>query len=450
MEKSKICNVCEASKLISEFRPRVESGKPRGICRACEAERQRNREAAIRGEPTTTDLPTLAPFGTPIERELAEAVMTTGSVVDGAAALGMTATRARAHLRELAARAAKRGWSPGHDMTKPVPDGFSVKGTSTLYDAEGNLRGQWVKTQRDTEHKLEALFAAVATIAEPFRGAAEPGDTPADRDEDLMAAYIMGDPHVGMFAWAKETGNDFDTTIAERDLVTAVDHLVEIAPPAREALIVNLGDFFHGDNSENRTARSGHSLDIDTRYSKVLAVGIRIMRRIVDRALAKHERVKVITEIGNHDDNSALMLALCLSSYYEREPRVEIDTSPAKFHWHRFGANLIGVTHGDTCKADKLPGVMAVDRAQDWGETEHRVWYTGHVHHDSAKDFPGVTVETFRTLAPADAWHRGQGYRSGQDMKCDVWHRDYGRVNRHIVGIKQIRAKQDAERRRNG
>jgi hypothetical protein len=248
----------------------------------------------------------------------------------------------------------------------------------------------------------------------------------------------MGDPHLGMFAWAQETGQNFDLKIAEANLVGAVDHLVGLAPPAEEALIINLGDFYHTDNQTNRTARSGHALDVDSRWSKVLGVGIRAMRRCIDAALKKHARVTVICEIGNHDDHSSVMLAHCLSQFYERDPRVTVDVSPAKFHWYRFGRNLIGTTHGDTAKPDRLPAVMACDRPKDWGETEHRYWYTGHVHHDSLKEYPGCIVETFRTLAPGDAWHRGQGYRSGQDMKCDVLHREFGRINRHVVGIRQL------------
>jgi hypothetical protein len=162
------------------------------------------------------------------------------------------------------------------------------------------------------------------------------------------------------------------------------------------------------------------------------------MRRIIDKAKEKHDMVTVICEIGNHDDQSAVMLALCLSLYYENDPRVTVDTSPALFHWYRFAENLIGVTHGDKVKPQNLGPIMASDRKQDWGETTYRYWYTGHVHHDSLKEYPGVTVETFRTLAPRDAWHHGQGYRSGQDMKCDTIHAKYGRINRHIVGIRQI------------
>ena len=35
------------------------------------------------------------------------------------------------------AQLARQGWSPEHDMTKQVPDGFHLKGTSTLYGDDG-------------------------------------------------------------------------------------------------------------------------------------------------------------------------------------------------------------------------------------------------------------------------------------------------------------------------
>ena len=84
-------------------------------------------------------------------------------------------------------------------------------------------------------------------------------------------------------------------------------------------------------------------------------------------------------------------------------------------------------------------GVMANDRAKDWGETTHRRFYCGHIHHEVVKEVPGVTVEYLRTLAGSDAWHRGQGYRAGRDMKMDVFHREDGLINRHIVGIEAVR-----------
>jgi hypothetical protein len=322
-----------------------------------------------------------------------------------------------------------------------MPARHLLKGVSTLVDERGNVRAQWIKTRLDEEERLAALADAVQEIARPFAGAAIPLASPICTRDDLLAVYPMGDPHLGMLSWGRETGADFDLPIAERQLVGAVDHLVDLMPPAHRALIINLGDFFHTDSQANETARSHHQLDVDSRWAKILAVGIRTMKRTIERALTKHDEVTVICEIGNHDDHSAVMLALCLEQYYAREPRVRIDTSPAKFHWYRFDKNLIGTTHG-LVKMTALAEIMAADRPEDWGETEHRYWYTGHVHHDRAiESRGGVLIESVRTLAARDSYAAGSGFRSGQDMKADVIHRIYGRVSRHVVGIGQLIAK---------
>jgi hypothetical protein len=133
-----------------------------------------------------------------------------------------------------------------------------------------------------------------------------------------------------------------------------------------------------------------------------------------------------------------MFLSVALANIYENEPRVIIDISPAPFHYVRFGKVLIGAHHGHTCKADRLPGVMAADRARDWGETEYRYWMTGHIHHDTLKEYPGVKVESFRTLAAKDAYAAWGGYRSGQDSKCIVMHKEYGEVERHTVNIREV------------
>lgn len=349
-----------------------------------------------------------------------------------------TCHAADAKTRRAEKKAARGGWSPVHDMTKTVPEGFSVKGVSTLYGGDGAVAAQWVKTSRDQDDRLEMLAEACQAAAEPLQGRAELVAPPAFTAADMMCVYPMGDPHIGMYSWWKETGQSFDLDIAERNLVAAVDHLVELAPPSEEALLIDLGDFFHSDTLDNKTRRSGHALDVDTRWAKVLRAGVRIVYRMIDRCLLKHDRVRFIAEIGNHDDQSSIMLATCVDAYYSRETRVSVDLSPAKFHWHRFGKNLIGITHTDTVKMQQLGGIMAADMPKDWGETTYRHWYCGHTHTDRAIEMPGCSAESLRTLAPRDSWSAAAGYRSDQDMKCDVWHREWGRINRHTVGIRQL------------
>lgn len=322
------------------------------------------------------------------------------------------------------------------------PHAHVIKGVSTLVDQSGQVVQQWIKTRVGDAERFQGLLDALASVSEAWTGpnAAAPSVAPTQAlDSDLLAVYPLGDPHFGMFAWGAETGEAFDLTIAEERTIAAIDQLVLAAPPAEEAIICSVGDTSHGDNQSNQTARSGHSLDVDTRWGKVMRVIIRSLRRATDLSLTKHARARVIIVPGNHDDHSAVMIALCLAQFYERDPRVTVDTSPDPFLWHRFGRCLLGFVHGHMTKINDLPEIMACDRPRDWAETEHRHWYTGHVHHDRHKDFRGCSVETLRTLAPKDSWHHSKGYRSMQDAKCDIWHRRWGRIQRNVVSISQIK-----------
>ncbi len=324
----------------------------------------------------------------------------------------------------------------------PLPPGHYAKGVSTLIDGEGNIKLQWVKSQA----YLDDLKKTAEEIVEGLTiKAKKPVPAPKQNVKDLLTCYPCGDPHIGLYAWSEECGDDFDCEIAERNLSSAIDRLVNAAQPTEEALIANLGDFFHADNQTGVTVRSGHKLDVDTRKQRVMVIGVRIMTHLIDTALTKHKHVTVINEVGNHDDESSFVLSLILEAHYKEEARVDIDLSPATFHFYRFHKVLIGITHGYQCKADKLGQIMAADRKEDWGETDFRYWLVGHIHHTSKKEVPGCIIESFRTLAAKDAWHSASGYRSGRDMVRITYHKDYGEVGREILGIKEIAALQKHE-----
>lgn len=328
-----------------------------------------------------------------------------------------------------------RGYSPPHDMTRPVPDSYLVRGVSTYYNKDGKAAGQWVKSRLDDQKAEQIVREMVAHLSEDVRGLAPLTPPPQRACKDLLAVYPMGDPHFGMYAWAKETGEAFDLEIAKRLTLGAIDRLLSSAPDAHTAIVLPLGDVFHADDQTNQTPAHKHQLDVDSRFVKVLGVGIEAYRHVILRALQKHKRVIVRFVQGNHDPHSVWALAFTIAAYFANEKRVEVDLSPSKFWFHRFGKVLIGATHGDTVKHEALLGVMASDRAQDWGETKHRYWYTGHVHNTTVKEFPGVVCESFRTLAARDAYAAGHGYRAGRDMVCIVHHREHGEVERHRCDV---------------
>lgn len=319
-------------------------------------------------------------------------------------------------------------------VCEPLAEGQRIGRITTTIRPDGSIGNQWIKTREDDQQVFDAIKNAFKSVKPiPIIKQAQKRHA-----KNLLAVYPLGDPHIGMYSWADETGDDFDLDIAEKNLIGAMQRLIDSVPSCDQALIVNLDDFFHADTTAGVTLRSGNVLDTDTQWAKVLRIGVRAMRTCIESALMRHKTVRVINEIGNHDEHTSTILTLALSMLYEKNRRVSFDDSPATFHYYPFGDVLIGVTHGDRVKLDKLGPIMATDRPEEWGKAKHRYWLTGHVHNQRVFEFPGVLVESFRTLAAKDAWHSASGYRSGRDAQAIVMHSEHGEIERHRIDIRQI------------
>lgn len=381
----------------------------------------------------------LIQFATQRELDYIEAIRKHGSNNKAAKALGVGRRGVDQAITRLAARAAARGHSPKHDMTHVVPEGFKVRGVSTLYDKAGKQSAQWVKSSIDADQQLELLKEFALSLGEGVKGLAKIVKAPRASNEDLMVVIPMGDPHFGMAASAQDAGGDFSLEHAERLTKAAIDRLVSSGPDAAVALLLNLGDMFHADNQKNQS-QSGHQLDVDGRWASIQKVGLMSMIYCVTRLLEKYPLVIFKVNRGNHDGHSSYALALMLSCYFHNEPRVKIDLSQATAWYFQFGKVLLGSTHGDTIKGKDMLSIMAADMPKEWGTSLFRHWLVGHVHHHDAKEYHGGIVEYFRTLATRDAWHQGQGYRAGRDMCLIVYHKEFGEIERHRCDIGMIDA----------
>jgi hypothetical protein len=386
-----------------------------------------------------TDHKALYEFATVRQIEYLEAIALHGSNQKAAAALNVNRRTIDQAMVTLKATAASRGHSPSHDMTRIVPPGFTVKGVSTYYNADGKPSGQWVKSSATAAAQESALVEFADSLANGVKGLAQPTPAPLHCRTELLCVYPIGDPHFGLRVWAQEGGGNFDLEEAERITCSAIDRLIMSAPNAQTAILLNLGDHFHADNQANTTT-AGTVVDVDGRWSKIQQIGLRAMVYGIKRLLEKHEKVVFRINRGNHDKHASYALALMIDCYFHNEPRVVVDLSPAAVWYYQFGKVLIGSTHGDTIKGPAMMGVMATDKPELWGLTKHRMWLVGHIHHVDLKEYPGGTVEYFRTLAVGDAWHHGQGYRSGRDMRLIVVHKEYGEIERHRCDVGMLEA----------
>jgi hypothetical protein len=381
--------------------------------------------------------PKLFDYCTPEQRAKLEAIELHGSARAASRASGHSLDLYSRTYRRVRARAALAGYSPEHDMTHTVPDGFTVKGVSTYYDSDGKARGQWVKSSADAERRAEMARLTIEEMARAI-DPLPPITAPTYHDDRLLTVIPLGDPHFGLLAWHEECSENFDLEIAEQLTFAAVDRICARAPSSKVAILLNLGDYFHADNGSNRTPQSGNQLDVDGRFSKIARVGVRALKRCVVRLLEKHEQVIVRNNRGNHDPHQSEMLSICLGAWFHDNPRVTVVDSPSSFWYYRHGKTLIGSTHGDGAKLNDLPLIMANDVPGEWAQAKWRVWHCGHFHHDQVKDLVGCTVETHRTLAANDAWHRHQGYRSHRDLKAIVYDAEFGEIARLRCGVEEL------------
>jgi transposase-like protein len=351
------------------------------------------------------------------KREAVEAVEKHGSVVAAAEALGLNESTLRHRYRQ--------GVKAGLDdkIVQPAPQGHTVKGVSTLYDSAGNISMQWVKTKAG-ELDFEQITDAIADALASFRGAALPTLLAGDTDSDTLTVYPLVDWHVGLLAWAEETGENYDLAIARDTILGVMGRLIAASPPSKRAVVLGLGDLLHFDGYEPVTSRSRNFLDADGRYPKVLKTATEMVMATIDLALQRHEHVTVRILAGNHDDQSAVAVSLALSLFYEDHERVTVDASPSRFWWFRFGKVFLGATHGDKAKMRDMPLLMAHDRPHDWAASSYRKVYTGHIHHDRELEEGGVIVTSMRTPVAKDAYHSFERYRAGRSVYSESFRSD--------------------------
>jgi hypothetical protein len=382
--------------------------------------------------------PKLREWATVRQLEYIDAIEKFESQRKAATALGVSKTAIQEAILNLKKKAAKRGYSPEHDMSRTVPDGYMVKGVSTYYNANGKPAGQWVKSSAD-QARMEAIMReGFAAMSEDIPRI-DPMAAPAPGNDKLLNCYVITDYHLGMLSWHEETGADWDIDIAERTLVKWFEQAVAQSPNAETAVFAQISDFLHSDGIEPLTPASKHVLDVDTRFAKIVRVAIRVLRQVIDMLLAKHKRLHIIMADANHDPVSQIWLREWFSVMYENEPRVTVDRSPSPYNAFEFGKVALFVHHGHKRKVTNVAEVFAAQFREMFGRTKYAYAHTGHLHSIDVKENNLMIVEQHRTLAAPDAYGARGGWLSGRDAKVITYHTEFGEVSRLTINSDMLK-----------
>jgi hypothetical protein len=266
-------------------------------------------------------------------------------------------------------------------------------------------------------------------------------------DDAYMLDVALHDAHFGKLCWALETGTDYDLKIVEDDYCRAIDDmLVLVAHYGIERIQMVVGsDIFQVDNLLGTTTKGTRVDSVDERLSKVFDVtfrcvdyGVRRFRSIAD--------VDVFWIPGNHDYTTSWFLCRCLWQEYHDDPHVTVDCSPSPRKYRTYGPTLLGYDHGDECKLDKLPLIMATDVPNLWAQSTYRRWCTGDKHrrakykYTGADTHNGVEVFIHPSLSGTDLWHFRKGYVNNIRMaECFLYSKHSGPVGQFTVTARSER-----------
>lgn len=320
-----------------------------------------------------------------------------------------------------------------------TPRGIQDALKSTGLEDVSALHSGWLKTDEASlyfvhpkQTATDALEGVLEYIKDKVAGITplEPIAHSQHCHSELLTVYPIADAHIGMRALQKESGDDYDLDIASQRIRRAMDELVDASPSSQQAIILDVGDLTHADDTNYVTPRSKHTLDMaGTQYESIDAA-IEVLSASIFAALRKHEEVLVRILRGNHNENSYIAVMFALHERFKLNPRVTIQKTPADFFVHEFGSCMFAAHHGDKAKADRLVMHMAHEWSDMWGRTKWRYYFTGHLHHSKMQDVGGVQVEQLRAVTSRDKYAASHGYVGSPQMQAITYHKDMGEKSR--------------------
>jgi len=372
------------------------------------------------------------------QRKALQAINEHGECQAADKALGKARSYTSGMLNRVRRRAARLGYAPGHFEDGTAP-GYLMGKVTVQRGPSGAVERVWERQSPEAQNLLQARQDALEALkAEIPRE--PPIAAPTLFNADLCNLFTFTDFHLGMMAWHKEGGQDWDLKIAEGVLRGAMMAMVRQSPAAHTAVVNVQGDFLHCDGLMPVTPGHGHVLDADSRFPKVRQAAIRLIRELVAMALQTHQQVHLILAEGNHDQDSMGWLADSFTVTYENEPRVEVNDSALPFYVVEWGETMLGVHHGHKIKNEALPLLFAAQFPSEWGRTRKREIHCGHRHHRDEKEYSGAVVIQHPTLAARDAYAARGGWIADRAAQAITYHRKYGQVGRVAVCPEMLEA----------
>lgn len=336
--------------------------------------------------------------------------------------------------------------TPGFDASCP-PDYYKNAMTIQRNPRTGEVERVWDKLKQDEASRLAAIERSLDRLQHGIPAVPEIRPPKISRKAiDVANIHTITDFHYGMLAWHKEGGADWDLKIATDHMIKGFKGMLENSPKAHTGYYLNLGDFLHFDGYLPVTPQSGHILDADSRFPKIVDAAVDTMLLVIGMMLKKYKHVKVINLQGNHDMSSSFWLQKICEVAYRNNGRVSVETPEGveveklylPYWGDRFGDYGLYGHHGHKKNLKQQFAVYPNLFREIWGSTKSGYAYTGHWHHEHVIEENGLRAQMLRTMAAKDAYSSHGAYFAERSLQVDTIHKKHGRFRSFEVKASMI------------
>ena len=250
---------------------------------------------------------------------------------------------------------------------------------------------------------------------------------PVQTRSDLLAFLPIYDVHLGM-----RVGN-YGTAQAVQRLICGAFDVIDQAPAAQQIIILTGGDYTEANDNSGLTPANQHPTANDMDFDDLVDVAVDTKVAIIERALAKFDRVIYQAIRANHDPSMMHILRQGIRQRYRDDPRIEVKEGRDQLDLftHAWEGNLIAAIHGHqkVTKPETLALAIATRHAMDWGNAKRRELWRGHNHKEVTIAVPGMRVCQVNAIAPMGRYANENLFTGESDIQIVTYKKGGGRQN---------------------
>ena len=273
---------------------------------------------------------------------------------------------------------------------------------------------------------LEEVKKVFAEMDREFKPVAH---KPTRYDKDgKMLELNLADLHLGKLAWIGDAGENYDYKIARdrffyviNDVLTRTTHY-----KFSKILFIFSNDYFHFDHT-NALTSAGTQMDADLRWAKLYKIGTDMLIKGID-LLSQHAPVETFYIGSNHDKMTSYYAVCHLAAWFRDNENIKVDTNAMARKYVEFGNNLIGFTHGNTERKNRIGKLMPIEAREAWGRTLYHEVHAAHFHSEQAvKEENGIIVRHISSPTGTDNWHYEKGFVGAvKKTQSFIWDKEMG------------------------